>query len=71
MSTYFKVLKIYKGCTLKKNDASKNNFEGRIIFPFSQEIKRKQKYEKEGRDIHIIRITTTFGCQQVIFFDIF
>ena len=53
--------------TKKKNDASKNNFEGRIIFPFSQEIKRKQKYEKEGRDIHIIRITTTFGCRQVIF----
>ena len=29
--------------------------------------KMKQKYEKEGQDIHIIRITTTFGCQQVDF----
>ena len=27
----------------------------------------KQKYETEGQDIHIIRITTTFGCQQVDF----
>ena len=26
-----------------------------------------QKYEKEGQNIHIIRITTTFGCQQVNF----
>ena len=39
-----------------------------IIFPFSQKIKRNQKYEKEGRDIHIIRITTNFGCQRVSFF---
>ena len=39
----------------------------RIIFPFSQKIKKKQKYEKEGQDIHIVRISTTFGCQQVNF----
>ena len=50
-----------------KSDTSKNNFEARIIFPFSQKIKRKQKYEKEGQDIHIYRISTTFGCQQVNF----
>ena len=51
----------------KKSDTRKNNFETRIIFPFSQKIKRKQKYEKEGQDIHIFRISTTFGCQQVNF----
>ena len=50
-----------------KADTSKNNFEARIIFSFSQKIKRNQKFEKEGRDIHIIRIATTFGCQQVNF----
>ena len=38
------------------------------MFPFSQKIKRKQKYEKEGQDIFIIRISTTFWCQQVNFF---
>ena len=37
------------------------------LFLFSQKIKRKQKYEKEGQDIHIVRISTTFGSQQVIF----
>ena len=42
-----------------------------IIFPFSQKIKRNQKYEKEGRDIHIIRITTNVGCQRVSFFIFF
>ena len=36
-------------------------------FPFSQKIKRKEKCEKEGRDIHIFRISTTFVCQQVNF----
>ena len=46
-----------------KSDTSKNNFEARIIFPFSQKIQRKQKYEKEEQDIHIVRISTTFGCQ--------
>ena len=40
----------------------------RSFFPFSQKIKRKHKYEKEGQDIHIVRISTTFGCQQVNFF---
>ena len=50
-----------------KSDTGKNNFEARIIFPFSQKIKKKQKYEKEGQDIHIVRISTTFGCQQVNF----
>ena len=48
-------------------DTSKNNFESLIMFLFSQKIKRKQKYDKDGQDIHIIRITTTFGCQQVNF----
>ena len=43
-------------------------FETRIIFPFSQKIKRKQEYEKEGQDIHIIRIITIFGYQQGTFF---
>ena len=38
-----------------------------IIFPFSQKIKRKQKCEKEGQDIHIVRISTASGRQQVIF----
>ena len=37
---------------------SKNNFEAQIIFLFSEKIKRMQKYEKEGQDIHIIKITT-------------
>ena len=65
-------MKIYNKCTLKSN-TTKNNFEAMIIFLFSQKIKRNQKYEKEGRDIHIIRITTNFGCQQVkflIFFNV-
>lgn len=33
------------------------------FFWFSQKIKRKQTYEKDGQYIHIIRITTTFRCQ--------
>ena len=37
------------------------------MFLFFQKIKRKQKYEKEGQDIYIIRITTFFGFQQVNF----
>ena len=41
---------ICKECPLK-SDTSKNNFEARIMFPFSQKIKIKQKYEKEGQDI--------------------
>ena len=43
------------------------------MFPFSQKIKRKQKYEKKGQDIHIVRISATIGCQQgnfLIFSDI-
>ena len=32
-----------------------------------QKVKRRQKYEKEGQDIHLTRITKTFGCQQVNF----
>ena len=43
------------------------NFEARIIFRFFQKIKRKQKYEKEAQDIHVVRISTTFGCRQVTF----
>ena len=52
----------------KKGNTSKNNFDPKIIFLFSQKIKRKHKYEKEGQDIHISTITTTFGCQQLNFF---
>ena len=37
------------------------------LFRFLKKIKRKQKYEKEGQDTHIVRISTTFGCQQVDF----
>ena len=44
----------------QKSNTSKNNFDPKIIFLFSQKIKRKHKYEKEGQDIHISRITTTF-----------
>ena len=38
---------------------SKNNFETQIIFLFSEKIKRMQKYEKEGQDIHSVKITTS------------
>ena len=51
----------------QKSNTSKNNFDPKIIFLFSQKIKRKHKYEKEGQDIHMSRITTTFGCQQLNF----
>ena len=50
-----------------KSDNTKTLSEARIIFPFPLKIKRKQIYEKEGQDIYIIRITTTFECQQVNF----
>ena len=33
---------------------------------FSKNLK-KEKYGKEGQDIHIVRITTTFERQKVIF----
>ena len=32
-----------------------------------QKVKRRQKYEKEGQDIQLTRITKTFGCQQINF----
>ena len=38
------------------------------FFRFLKRLKKKQKYEKEAQDIHIFRISTTFGCQQVKFF---
>ena len=39
----------------------------RIIFPFSQKIKRKKTYKNEEQDIHITRITATLRYQHVIF----
>ena len=33
---------------------------------FSKNLK-KENYEKEGQDIHIVRISTTFECQKVSF----
>ena len=57
-----------------KGDSNKTNFETMIIIPFSEKIKRKYTYEKEKQDIHITRITTSFGCQKVnflIFLDVY
>ena len=51
----------------KKSDTSKSNLEAKIIFLFSQKIKRKQANEEEEPDIYITRITTTFECYQIKF----
>ena len=60
-------MKIYEECTLKKAILVRITLRRRSFLPFSQKIKKKQKYEKEGKDIHIVRISTTFGFEHVNF----
>ena len=60
-------MKIFKEYTLKTAMLVRKILRRGSLFPFFQKIKRKQKYEKEGQDIHIVGISTTFGCQLVTF----
>ena len=41
---------------------------GESFFRFLKKLKESRNMKKNGKDIHIARIATSFGCQQVNFF---